>query len=226
MEFYVYLHKRVIDDVVFYVGKGRIYPRCKYARANDKSTRHKDWKEYIAKYEYKVEIYKTFNSDLDAIDYENKLINHYGFLHNNTGTLVNKMISTVKTYQYDTNGNFIAEYDSIRSAARNTGTHFGDLQDNIKGKLNQANNFQWRDFKKDKIGMCVKNKRIKGQFPIYQLDEQCNIIKEWISLEDIKRELNINKGLIYRSYKNKDILIGGYKWIKKINYGNTYNKKS
>jgi hypothetical protein len=222
MEFYVYLHRRISDDVVFYVGKGRHYPRCKYARANGKSNRHKDWKNYVLKHPYKVEIYKKFNCNLDALDCETKLINYYGFLHNNTGTLVNKVASLIRTYQYDMNGNFLAEYESMRLAARETKTNFSDLQEAINGKLNLANNYQWRDFKADKIAACIKNKRIKGKFPIYQLDEQNNIVKEWISLEDIKRELNINKCQIYKSYNNKNILIAGYKWIKKIHYGNLY----
>ncbi len=223
MEFYVYLHKRVVDDVVFYVGKSQIYPRSngKHYRAFSRD-RDKEWHDYVLEHEYKIEIYKTFDNDKDALDCESELIKHYGFLHNNTGTLVNKIVSVVRTYQYDMDGNFIAGYNSMREAARVTGTNFSDLQDNINGRLNLANNYQWRDFKADKIGICIKNKRIKGKFPIYQLDEQNNIIKEWISLEDIKRELNINKCQIYRSYKNRNILIGGYKWIKKIHYGNLH----
>ena len=46
----VYFHKRVSDNLIFYVGIGDKY------RPNNKSKRSDFWKKYTSKYPYEVEI--------------------------------------------------------------------------------------------------------------------------------------------------------------------------
>ena len=66
-DFYVYLHKRASDGVVFYVGKGR------GNRAWVKS-RNSYWKNVVAKHGYEVVISKEGLSEEEAFNEECKLI--------------------------------------------------------------------------------------------------------------------------------------------------------
>lgn len=68
-DFYVYIHRRKSDGVVFYVGKGRLN------RAYDNHRRSGGWlKNSINGYD--VEFYKTNLSNQEAIDLENYLLDN------------------------------------------------------------------------------------------------------------------------------------------------------
>lgn len=81
----VYLHKRKVDEVVFYVGVG-----SKDKRAYDKSRRGKFWKDYTSKHEYLVEIIHRDISLLEAFEIEKSLIALYGRRDLGKGPLVNQ----------------------------------------------------------------------------------------------------------------------------------------
>jgi hypothetical protein len=70
--YYVYLHVRLTDDFVFYVGKG------KANRAWDGyNTRNIFWKNVVSKHGYKVEIAAFDLSESDALCFEIQLISFY-----------------------------------------------------------------------------------------------------------------------------------------------------
>lgn len=80
----VYLHRRKLDNKVFYVGIG--YKK----RAYDFSSRNKFWINYVKKYGNPiVEIYKENLKKEDACKIEIKLIKQYGRRINGKGHLVN-----------------------------------------------------------------------------------------------------------------------------------------
>lgn len=81
----VYLHKRKVDDVVFYVGVG-----SKDKRAYDKNRRGKFWKDYTSKHEYLVEIIHRDIPLAEAFEIEKSLIATYGRRDLGKGSLVNQ----------------------------------------------------------------------------------------------------------------------------------------
>jgi hypothetical protein len=81
----VYLHKRKVDDLVFYVGVG-----SKDKRAYDKSRRGKFWKDYTSKHEYLVEIIHRDIPLSEAFEIEKSLIALYGRRDLGKGPLVNQ----------------------------------------------------------------------------------------------------------------------------------------
>lgn len=81
----VYLHKRKLDDVVFYVGVGN-----KEKRAYDKNRRGKFWKDYTSKHDYLVEIIHRDITLNEAFEIEKSLIAKYGRRDLGRGLLVNQ----------------------------------------------------------------------------------------------------------------------------------------
>jgi hypothetical protein len=70
--YYVYLHRRLDDNSVFYVGKG------KKRRAWVKKSRNKHWKHIVEKHGYSVEIYKGNLTESEAFQLEEEQIKFYG----------------------------------------------------------------------------------------------------------------------------------------------------
>lgn len=65
---YVYFHKTVDEDRIFYVGKGT------GERATNKDNRSKDWNDFVEKNEYYVEYFKTNLSESEALRVESEKI--------------------------------------------------------------------------------------------------------------------------------------------------------
>jgi len=70
-KFYTYIHRRLDNGVIFYVGKGWGY------RCQDKNNRNKHWKNLTAKYGYAFEIVCRFIAESDAFAHERQLIAEY-----------------------------------------------------------------------------------------------------------------------------------------------------
>jgi excinuclease UvrABC nuclease subunit len=91
-KFYVYLHKRIDNDNIFYVGKGKIHHnktlKQTFRRAFDKISRTSHWKRINNICGRIVIIEKTFINENDALNYETELILKYKMVKNG-GTLVN-----------------------------------------------------------------------------------------------------------------------------------------
>lgn len=80
---YVYIHKRLDNEEIFYVGIGLKY------RSNEKKGRSLFWHKVVNKYGYSIDIIaKNLPREL-ACNIEKSLIKYYGKRVDNTGTLVN-----------------------------------------------------------------------------------------------------------------------------------------
>lgn len=85
---YVYVHKRIDNGDVFYVGIGVYRKDNKYARAF-KTSRSIFWKNVASKTGYDVVITNDFLTWKDACLIEKELISHFGRKNLGLGTLVN-----------------------------------------------------------------------------------------------------------------------------------------
>lgn len=57
---------------------------------------------------------------------------------------------SIPTYQYDLEGNFVAEYDSIKSAAKKVGCNPGSLREAVVYKI-KIKEYYWTNYKVDKL---------------------------------------------------------------------------
>jgi hypothetical protein len=80
-------------------------------------------------------------------------------------------------YQYDLEGNFIAEFESITIAAKATKTNRTQLRLVCEGKYKTANNFLWSYNKSKKLKPYVKVSHRNKKVLQYDLDG--NLIKKW-----------------------------------------------
>jgi len=88
--YYVYLHRRLDDNSVFYVGKG------KKKRAWVTKSRNKHWKHIVEKYGYTVEIFKDNLTEQEAFKLEEEQIKFYGL-----DNLSNMTLGGVSTTGYN-----------------------------------------------------------------------------------------------------------------------------
>lgn len=83
---YVYLHKRLDKDEVFYVGIGKNVER---AYQSSKTRRNKIWLDIVSKTDYEIEIVASDLSWDEACKIEMELIKKYGRKDKSTGVLAN-----------------------------------------------------------------------------------------------------------------------------------------
>jgi group I intron endonuclease len=143
----------------------------------------------------------------------------------------------VKVRQYDLNGNFIKEYDSISIAEKETNaqeismacqfkpmTSNGylwfkvgeDTKEEIKRRLNVIKETDIKR-KKNRLGLLVGSKNPKSKI-VYQIDPNTNdIIKVWESANLASVKLNCPT-IRYIVSENKNKTVLGYIWKYKENY--------
>lgn len=109
---YVYLHKRLDKDEVFYVGIGK-----NIERAYSKHNRNQYWKNIVAKTDYQVKIVASDLSWEDACKMEIELISKYGRNDFKQGSLCNL-----------TNGGDGVSGHSIESINKIRAAHIGRKQ--------------------------------------------------------------------------------------------------
>lgn len=131
--------------------------------------------------------------------------------------------------QYSLDGDFIREWISQLDVYNLLQV---DINNCLKNRYRTAGGFQWKYKEKntptkiEHIGGKIKrtkehsnniskNKMGKGLKPIYQLDLDYNIIKEWNSQSQASVELNISISSINLCLNGKTKILNGYKWIYK-----------
>lgn len=131
----------------------------------------------------------------------------------------NEISKTV--YQYDLCGNFVKEYSSTMEAQRQSSYSQGTISSCCRGERNSAYGYIWsyKELTKEEIKKIAYKANIGRT--ILQFDLNDNFIKEYTSINEIKKELNIK----YNEYissccKGKRNKAYGFKWKYKENYIN------
>lgn len=223
----------------FYVGKGRNKrERIHLSPCLMKAKTYKNSiiKNIISKTGEEPIHYRIFEdlTNEEAIKIEIEFIKFFGRLDNKTGILTNgtdggdgannfssevlKKIGNPKkkVYQYDLEGNFIKEWESMSSV--NITKHVGNLSTAIK-RNGTFMSYLWSHDKHDKL-----SPKIKYQMPIkfvniQQINKKTNeLIKTFDNVKQIEKELKITKHIknkIYDCLNNKAKTAYGYKWVLK-----------
>lgn len=135
----------------------------------------------------------------------------------------------VGVLQFSKDGKFVCEFPSILEAALHLGINPKSILDCLKGKTRIAGGFQWRyridpNFD-DGIFDINPVPRLK-QRPsksICQYDREGNFVREYPSVKDAARAMNITPGAISFSMQKTTRTAGGFKWRLKKNSGKKKN---
>lgn len=127
---------------------------------------------------------------LQRKDVYNQVIGGHG------GDLVH---NAIPCYQYDLNGNFIAEYESQQKAAVAVNRGFAPIKFAIKNKVKSANSF-WSLIKVDKLDLS-EYKTDSNKIPVFQYSETGEYDCCYESISDAARVLEVATTNISRSCK-------------------------
>lgn len=112
-----------------------------------------------------------------------------------------------KVKQYDLNGKFIKEYDSI-SETQSFGYSSSSVQNCCSGRVKSHSNFIWR-YSEDPAPGKYKNKSIR---PVLQYDLSMKFIKEWSSINSASKSLGVGSNSITTCCKGNYKSAGGFIW--------------
>lgn len=118
--------------------------------------------------------------------------------------------------QYDKNGNFIAEYKTIREASIENNITYGNIIRCAKGERNVAGGYVWR-FISDKNSNVKYDNKVKK--PVVQLSASGEYIKTFNSIVDAAKKINASANSIARCCSQLDVnKVCGYIWRFLDNY--------
>jgi hypothetical protein len=185
LTFYLYTHTRPDINEIFYVGIGRTERQYHYDRAYTRSRRSPEWKNIVSECDDKfiVNIVNTFTSHEECCIAEITTIQRLGRKMLGEGTLVNKAPGghrwkdTIKVYQYDLLGNYLAEWISPKAAENVLGISYTSIYKSCRSAY-KAGNYMFRTVKHLSISPWSDSKcKIVSQFTV-----KGKLIKTYISL--------------------------------------------
>ncbi len=153
---------------------------------------------------FKRVIIKVFDTLEDALALEADIVNKEFLSRKDVyneilGGNVGDSTMSIKCYQYDLEGNFIAEYDSQQKASYTVGRGFTTIKRAIKEKIKSANYF-WSLEKHDKLDL-TEYKTTDNRIPIFQYSNSGEYDCCYESVSDAARVNNTSTSNIYRSCK-------------------------
>lgn len=226
----VYMHRNKINDKK-YIGITCRKPEHRWGK-DGHSYKGQVFKKAIEKYGWNnfdhVILFNELSAE-DAYKKEQELIKLYksnqkefgynlsaGGEHGSTGYLNNSM--SIVVYQYDLDGNFIAEYPSLSEAERVTGISNSSISSCCKGKQMYTGEFQWSYTKVDKMPKIDKHQLIsdkvrkKGK-PVYCYDMDGNFIKKYNSARIASEETNTNQRQINVCCSGRTRYSNNFQWL-------------
>jgi len=158
----------------------------------------------------------VFNTEEEALDLEAEIVNEEFLKRSDIYNVAlgglggNWIITAHKTYQYDSEGNFLNEYVSIKDASMKINRSFRSLWRAINDKC-KCGGFFWTETKFDKLDLS-KMKLYEGlhTIPTFQYDNLGNYECCYDSISDAGRILNIHSANISRAIKLGEICKNKY----------------
>ena len=120
--------------------------------------------------------------------------------------------------QYDDNGKIIAEFNSMAEASKKTGIGYNSIRDVARGKQKHAGGYGWilkKDYtgnKADLVKRSLNKRPAVTPIAILQCDDAGNVIAEFKSISQAKRETGVNSTSIHEMLRGKQKHAGGYVW--------------
>lgn len=160
---------------------------------------------------FKRAIIKTFDTEQEALDLEAELVDEVFIKREDTYniTLGGGMppITSKIIYQYDLEGNFLKEWESIMSAANNLGVNSASIGHAVLYKTTSVG-FLWSDIKIGKLDTS-SYKIYEPEIPVYVYDINCEFVKKCNSMSECTKYVNDCLSHVQRSIK-QGIQVKGY----------------
>ena len=223
--FYVYLHKRLDTNEIFYVGIGKTPPphkvwkhNTKYSRAFEKTKRTQFWKNIICKTDYSVEIYFESENEAEVKLKEQELIMLYGRkCCDKNGTLVNFTSGgdrndgpknyNIRVIQKDLNNNIIKIWKQLKDIQ----IELGYLKTNIvkccRKKQITAYGYIWEyddDSCNNLYSTAARKKTTNRGVGIDLFDVNNKLVKTFRSQNEAAVYLNIHITTVHKYLNNKN----------------------
>lgn len=174
---YVYRHRRLDTNEIFYVGIGSRKDRC-----SSKRGRNNIWNKIINKTNYEVEIIASDLNVEDAKDLENFLVSLYGRIDLNTGTLSN----------LTDGGDFRENYTvSDETKMKISKAHKGRIQSKewVERRTSHFRGVPLTEETKRKLSETMKGRIITDETRLKLSIAQKNRVYSEIELENIKEKM-------------------------------------
>ena len=188
-----------------------------------KGQKHEWARKKIVQMDLEGNLIKIWDSVKDAekelkirIHKKNKLCGKFqwqlyeDWVENPKGKVQHKHNITSTIKQFDLQGNFIKEWNSIKEAADGTNISKTPLTQCLNGKGKTAGGFLWSYTYK--VNTNIAPNRSKCRKTVRQLTLDRTFIKEWSSIQEASENLNINLGSIKNCIKGTQKQAGGYLW--------------
>lgn len=154
-----------------------------------------------------IDIMRRFNISIPRKQYANYLFGK---------ETIDKTEESSVIYQYNLNGDFIAEYASVLEASEINNIQEYNIRRACTGFRSSAGGYQWRKVEgkrtKDKIPPLQKNVSNGKARKVIQLNLEDKIIKVYNSVSEAVRLTGINSKSIRDAANGKQRHAGGYKW--------------
>ena len=119
-------------------------------------------------------------------------------------------------YQYDLNGEFIKQWNSIKEAATSFNVDDSAIRHAVLGNNNSSCGFQWRDYKLEKIDKVQESKRVLNKIKQINLEDGSfkvfNNMRELHGLVFPNKSFRTVKGGIQAAYSGKRKQMYGFGW--------------
>lgn len=217
------MHVRLDTNKVFYIGKGTINSKGISERSKNKKQRNVHWKNITNVTDWRFDILRVFDDEMEALIYETRCIDMFG-IENEGGQLCNILknscdggisfgkLGSFKVYKYSLEGDYIETYESIRHVANELGCSKFSIQLACSGKIHTSHGFQWRLEKFDKLEPVIINCRENCLKPVYQYTMGGEFIKEHKGSKYALLEINVGKEALSSALNKRNKSAGGYKW--------------
>ncbi|MED3792413.1 zinc-ribbon domain-containing protein [Niallia alba] len=130
---------------------------------------------------------------------------------------LNKLKNNKKCIQFNKNGDFLKEWDSIGIAAMSVGISATSISLVCRRKGITAGGYKWMYSEEYKnMGLCFK-KTVMG-CEIVQLSSNGELIKHWDSMSEASKSLDISVSCISSVCRRKQKSAGGFGWMYKEVY--------
>ncbi len=127
-------------------------------------------------------------------------------------------IESKSVFQYSIEGEYLREWRCISDASRELKINSSNISMCAKHHRSNAGGYRWEYFHVDRldpITKTCKSPRTRKGIAIVQLDERCNVVNEFVSLNEAARSTNIDATSISKVLHGKAQTAGGYFWKQK-----------
>lgn len=192
---YIGVHKTINPDVFDgYIGCGVLCTQP-YTYMHPKTKFQYAVKKYGPK-NFRRKVLAVFDTLEEASNLERELVNETYLQRDDVYNMIlggvdDNFYKIVKCYQYDLEGNFIKEYESIKSASIELGCDHGLIDHAIALKIKGKNSF-WTNVKYDKLDVSSYNHGLNHQVPVHVYLKTGEYYKSYPNCTQASKDLGIS----------------------------------